>query len=187
MRLKICVIFRFFSVFILSFAAQLASAQSGNAGSISGTVTDPSGALLPNASVEITNPVSQYSRTANTDKTGRFNFSNIPFNSYHFTVTAPGFSANVRDVDVRSSVPLSIAVALKVTANSQTVTVESTAGDLVESDPTFHVDVDRDLFIKVPLESVSSTLSALVTQTTPGVAADSNGLFHGLGFQLIFG
>ena len=41
--------------------------------------------------------------------------------------------------------------------------------------------MDRDLFIKVPLESQSSTLSSLVTLTTPGVAADSNGLFHGLG------
>jgi hypothetical protein len=41
--------------------------------------------------------------------------------------------------------------------------------------------VDRDLFIKVPLESESSSLSSLVTLTTPGVAADSNGLFHGLG------
>ena len=41
--------------------------------------------------------------------------------------------------------------------------------------------MDRDLFNKVPLESASSTLSSLVTLTTPGVAADSNGLFHGLG------
>ena len=41
--------------------------------------------------------------------------------------------------------------------------------------------MDRDLFIKVPLESQSSSLSSLVTLTTPGVAADSNGLFHGLG------
>ena len=55
------------------------------------------------------------------------------------------------------------------------------AGDLIENDPTFHTDVDRDLFTKVPLESQSSSLSSLVTLTTPGVAADSNGLFHGLG------
>ncbi len=52
---------------------------------------------------------------------------------------------------------------------------------MVEDDPTFHTDVDRDMFTKVPLESASSGLSALVTQTTPGVSADSNGLFHGLG------
>src|SRR6202008_3736766 len=63
---------------------------------------------------------------------------------------------------------------------SSTVTVEAT-GDLIETDPTFHTDVDRDLFIKVPLESQSSTLSSLVTLSTPGVAADSNGLFHRLG------
>jgi hypothetical protein len=37
------------------------------------------------------------------------------------------------------------------------------------------------MFLKVPMESASSTLSSLVTETTPGVAADSNGLFHGLG------
>ena len=71
-------------------------------------------------------------------------------------------------------------LALQISSASQTVTVEST-GDLIEDDPTFHTDVDRDAFTKVPLESQSSTLSSLVTLTTPGVSADSNGLFHGLG------
>src|SRR6202000_75438 len=60
-------------------------------------------------------------------------------------------------------------------------TVEASGGDLVENDPTFHTDVDRDLFVKVPLESASSSLSSLGTETVPCVAADSNGLFHGLG------
>ena len=55
------------------------------------------------------------------------------------------------------------------------------AGDLVETDPSTHTDVDRELFDKLPLESNSSSLSSLVTLATPGVAADSNGLFHGLG------
>ena len=41
--------------------------------------------------------------------------------------------------------------------------------------------MDRELFDKLPLESNSSSLSSLVTLATPGVAADSNGLFHGLG------
>jgi hypothetical protein len=51
----------------------------------------------------------------------------------------------------------------------------------LENDSTFHTDVDRALFEKLPLESQSSSLSSLVTLTTPGIAADSNGLFHGLG------
>jgi len=71
-------------------------------------------------------------------------------------------------------------VVLEVAGNSQTVTVEA-SGDLVENDPTFHTDVDREQFSKVPLESESSSLSSLVTLSTPGVSADSNGLFHGLG------
>ena len=53
--------------------------------------------------------------------------------------------------------------------------------DLLENDSTFHTDLDRDSFSKLPLESQSSSLSSLVTLSSPGVAADSNGLFHGLG------
>ena len=60
------------------------------------------------------------------------------------------------------------------------MTVEAGA-DLVENDPIGHTDVDRGLFDKIPLESQSSSMSSLVTQASPGVAADSNGLFHGLG------
>ncbi len=60
------------------------------------------------------------------------------------------------------------------------MTVEGSE-DLLENDPTFHTDVDRGLFQKLPLESQSSSLSSLVTLSSPGVAADSNGLFHGLG------
>jgi hypothetical protein len=54
-------------------------------------------------------------------------------------------------------------------------------GDLVENDSTMHTDIDRGLFQKLPLESQSSSVSSLVTLASPGVAADSNGLFHGLG------
>ena len=85
-----------------------------------------------------------------------------------------------RNLEIRSVVGISMKLVLHIASAATTVTVES-SGDLVETDPTFHTDVDRDMFTKVPLESASSTLSSLVTLTTPGVAADSNGLFHGLG------
>ena len=51
----------------------------------------------------------------------------------------------------------------------------------MENDSTFHTDVDKSLFDKLPLESQSSSVSSLVTLTAPGNAADSNGMFHGLG------
>ncbi|MGC2619577.1 MAG: TonB-dependent receptor, partial [Acidobacteriaceae bacterium] len=160
--------------------ASPAFAQSiGNAGTISGTVADPSGAVISGATVEIQNPVSQYARTATTDATGHFQFANVPFNPYHMTVEMKGFNSSAQDVDVRSTVPIALTVKLQVGIAATTVQV--TGEDLVENSPTFHTDVDRDLFQKVPLESQSSSLSSLVTLSSPGVAADSNGLFHGLG------
>lgn len=153
----------------------------GNAGSISGTVTDSTGAVVPGATVEIQNPVSQYSRTSTSDNAGKFSFTNVPLNPYHMTVTATGFSAYRHDVEVRSTVPITLDVALAVGASNQVVTVEGDAGDLVETDSTFHSDVDRGMFDKLPLESTSSALSSLVTLASPGVAADSNGQIHSLG------
>ena len=162
---------------VLSVGA--ANAQSGGS-SISGTVLDPSGAVVPNASVEIHNAVSGYDRTTNTDSKGNFNFPNVPFNPYHMSVTAKGFAQNAQDVEIRSALGVNVKVSLTVATSTDTVTVEAGA-DLVENDPTVHTDVDRALFDKLPLESQSSSLSSLVTLATPGVAADSNGLFHSFG------
>jgi hypothetical protein len=156
-------------------------AQSGSSTSITGTVLDPSGAVVAFAGVELHNPVSGFKRATATDASGKFTISNVPFNPYHLTVTAQGFDVYSQDVDVRSAVPVSVNINLKVTGSSEVVTVESTAADLLENTSTFHTDVDRGLFDKLPLESQSSSLSSLVTLASPGIAADSNGLFHGMG------
>src|SRR5579872_1247992 len=165
----------------ITFLSTLVSAQmAGNSGSINGIVVDPTGAVIPNATAEIRNPVSGLDRTTTSDSAGRFSFTNIPFNPYHLTVTAPGFGAYVQDVEPRSSVPVVVPVTLKVSTRT-TVTVEAEGADLIENDPTFHTDVDKNLFDKLPLESQSSSVSSLITLTAPGNAADSNGMFHGLG------
>jgi len=156
-----------------------AYAQSGGS-SISGTVLDPSGAVVANAKVQIHNAVSGYDRTTATDSKGNFSFPNVPFNPYHMTVTAEGFAQYAQDVEIRSALGVNVKVSLTVASSTDTVTVEAGA-DLVENDPIGHTDVDRGLFDKLPLESQSSSVSSLVTLSAPGVAADSNGLFHGLG------
>jgi Carboxypeptidase regulatory-like domain/TonB-dependent Receptor Plug Domain len=173
----------FFLVLLLLFVlVSLSSfAQSGgNSTSVTGTVLDPSGAVVPDATVEIHNSVSQFSRSTTTDSKGNFTIPNVPFNPYHLGVSAAGFAPYAQDVDVRSLVPLNVKVGLKVGASSEVVTVES-GGDLIENDPTFHTDVDKAIVDRLPLESASSSVSSLVTLATPGIAADSNGLFHGMG------
>jgi len=167
--------------FVLAFAAGPAKAQLGNSGSIEGVVKDSSGGVVAGAKVEISFPVTGYQRETTTGKDGTFRFSNVPFNPYHVVVTAPGFASSTQDVDVRSSVPNSIQVGLKVETAATSITVEANGGDLVEKDPSFHTDVDTALTDRLPLESQSSSVSSLVTLATPGVVADSNGLFHGLG------
>jgi hypothetical protein len=165
---------------MLLFPVSRLGAQS-NSGIVQGTVTDPSNAAVPGATVRIENPVSGYTNQTTTDVNGSFRLPNLPFNPYHLTVALQGFSAMSTDVDVRSTVPINLQLGLKLGSSATNITVTESAQDLVEEDTNFHTDVDRGLFDKLPLESQSSSLSSLITLASPGVVADSNGLFHGLG------
>ena len=165
--------------FLLALGLQ-AYAQSGSSGSINGTVLDPTGAVVANATVEIHNPVSHFDRSTTADSSGKFTFLNVPFNLYHMTVTSAGFASAAQDVDIRSAVPVNVSVNLQVFVSSTSVTVEA-GQDLVENDSTFHIDIERNSFEMTPSESASSSMSSAVTNSTPGIAADSNGQMHGLG------
>ncbi len=89
----------------LLFAAIAAhAAQGGNAGSVRGTVTDPSGAVIPGATIHISNAVSGLDRTVTTDATGSFEIGNIPFNNYQLSATAAGFAAQKQTLVLRSSI-----------------------------------------------------------------------------------
>lgn len=167
--------------FVLFFFTGPASAQLGNSGSLEGVVKDTSGGVIPGAKVEVSNPVSRFSREATTDANGSFRLTNVPFNPYHLVVTAAGFTAYTQDVDVRSTVPTTVEISMKVGESATSITVEASGGDLVETESTFHTDVDQKIIDRLPLESASSSLTSLVTLVSPGVAADSNGNMHGLG------
>src|ERR1700757_1937395 len=173
------VIFAAIAICLSLSASGLWAQSAGNGGTVHGTVTDSTGAIVPNATVTIENPVSGYTRTSTSDSQGLYQFTNLPLNPYHVTVNAKGFAPRSQDVDVRSTVPVAVKSVLAVGGESTVVDV--TASDLLENTSTFHTDIDRGLFNKLPLESQSSSLSSLVTLASPGVAADSNGLFHGMG------
>jgi Carboxypeptidase regulatory-like domain len=84
-----------FSACVLSFACAFTGfAQGGgaNSGTVRGTVVDPSGAAIPKATVTLQNPISHFIANATTDSEGAFQIPNIPFNNYHATATASGFS-----------------------------------------------------------------------------------------------
>ncbi|MFZ0690194.1 MAG: TonB-dependent receptor [Acidobacteriaceae bacterium] len=177
--MRCAAFYPFFIFLLLSAVPGVAMGQAATNGTVTGTVTDPTGAVLPGAMVKIQNPVSQFERTATTDNAGHFQIPNVPFNSYHMTVSITGFSTFVHDVDVRSSLPISVPVSLSVGEMATTVQVKGE--DLVNNAPTMDTEIDRKAFAEIPLESTTSGLSSLVTLSSPGVTADSNGMFHGLG------
>jgi hypothetical protein len=173
-------ILRILPVLALFFASLHAPAEGSNSGAVRGTVTDPSGAVISGATVHLTNQVSGLDRVATTDTTGQFVFANIPFNPYRLSVSANGFAPTSQGFEIHSVVGSSLSIVLPVAGADSTVTVEA-SGNLVETDSTFHTDVNRDQLLKVPMGSESSGLSSLVTLSTPGISADSDGQMHGLG------
>src|SRR6266436_39779 len=176
-RLSICLVFVL--GFVLLLTAESTKAQLGNSGSIEAVVKDASGGVVAGATVEISYAVSGFRRETTTGSDGSFKFTNVPLNTYHLLVAAGGFANYMQDVDVRSGVPVTLQIGLKIGTAVQTVNVE--ARDLVENESTFHTDIDRGLFDRLPLESASSSVSSLVTLASPGAIADSNGLVHAIG------
>ena len=164
---------------LLIVAGGAARAQS-NSGSITGTVADSTGAVIPGATITIANSISGYTRTQKSDNAGHFQFVNVPFNPYQLSVSSTGFQSFTKRVDVNSMVALSIPVALAVESASQTVNVEAPV-DLTEQDPNSHTDIDRSTISQLPVASLSSQLSSIVTALSPGVSADSDGQIHGMG------
>ncbi len=151
----------------------------GGAGTVQGTVKDPTGGLMVAVDVELSNPVSGFKRSATTDGQGRFVFRNLPPNSYHLSVAAQGFATFERDVEVRTAVPIELDLPLALAGATTTVDVVGHA-DLLERDPTAHTDIDQSRMTKLPLES-SSGLNQVITLASPGVVSDSNGFFHPIG------
>jgi hypothetical protein len=167
------------ALFVCTSAAPAQS--SGSAGTIDGVATDPSGSVIPGASVELKNPITGYDRSTVTDAGGAFHFLNVPPNPYQVAVSAQGFAPSAQDVAVRSSVPIALKFALSLAGERQTVTVEASGPGLLENVPYAHSDVDRQLSGMLPTLSPGSGLSDTITLSSPGVVADSNGFFHPLG------
>jgi Carboxypeptidase regulatory-like domain len=149
----------------------------GNAGTITGMVVDPSSAVVAGATVTIENKVTGFNKMTTTDSTGAFKFLGVAPNTYHTTVTAPGFQDHVEDVDVRTTVAVNLKITMALASSTTSLNVSSDT-DLVESVPTAHVDVDASQFEKLPMNSATTGLGDAIAHTAPGIVQDSNGFIH---------
>jgi len=154
--------------------------QSISSGTVQGTVTDPTGALVVGAQVRLANATTGFQQTATTDSAGLYKFGNVPMAEYQLTVTMSGFAPASEHVDVHNTLPITENVSLKLASEATSVTVEA-AGAQVETDTSTHQDVDRSTFLKLPTFDPAGGLNQAITYSTGAVVADANGFFHPVG------
>src|SRR5215469_12341486 len=112
---------------LLAFSTGLALAQGGATGAITGTVQDPTGALIASATVEIVSEATgQVVRDLTTDSSGSFTATLLPVGSYSVRVSAVGFATTkFTGVVVRVTETTQMTAPLKVTQATETVTVSA--------------------------------------------------------------
>src|ERR1700733_5957342 len=129
-------------------------AQGTDLGTIRGTITDSTGALLPNAQVEITDLATLTSRKVTTDGHGNFQVVAVPSGHYKATVTAAGFGTSiVNDIVVNGSDIATANAALRPTSVSSTVEVSSEATMLDTQDQTLSETLTSKSIIALPRDS----------------------------------
>lgn len=135
---------RLLKLLILSLSAAIVPDASSQVlyGSLVGTVVDPSGAAVPGAEVRAVNVLTGQTRTATTDATGGFLFTNIQSGAYEVSVTASGFRAfQRRNVPVAANAVVRVNISLEMGETAEAVTVTSEA-PLLQTDRS---DVNMDL------------------------------------------
>ena len=112
-------------IFIIILLAPVRSEGQSTFGSISGTVTDPSGAVVPGAQVQVINEGTGAVRKVQTASAGVFNVPDLDFGTYRVRVTAQGFTTYERGgLQLSATQIINLVVQLKVGATSTVVEVQ---------------------------------------------------------------
>ncbi len=158
----------------LWLAAPQVLGQSLAQGAIAGTVTDPSGAVVPNATVTVKNNNTGGTSSAKTSNTGFYQISLLPPAPYTITISAPGFQATTRNVTVAVGQTSTINTQLAVQSAAQSVTVEAGAGVVQTEVPNVTTTMSQEQVQNVP--NGGGDLS-YIAQTAPGAIMNTQGGF----------
>ena len=150
------------------------SAQSATTGSVSGVVTDPSGALVPQCEVELTKIDTNTTSTQATNAAGQYVFSNLRPGEYKLVVKATGFrTASIPNVVVEVNKTVAVDEKLEVGGSTEIVEVKATAVELQTADAQIGNSISKDLISRLP------TLQRNVTELInlqPGVVPAGNNI-----------
>jgi hypothetical protein len=145
-------------------------------GSVVGTVTDQSQALIPGATVTLTSRDTGTSREATSDQGGRYSFVNVLPGNYDLKVVAKGFRTyTVNSVDVSPNVVGRLDVKLEVGQLTEEVTVEASAAELQTDKADTHSEIVAKQINSLPLSGYRNyqSLINLVPGATPAAFQNS--------------
>ena len=165
----------FLSVFVLGFAF-LGFAQRADAqvlfGSVSGTVTDQSGAGVPKAHITLINKATSVQKEADADESGHYTITDVSPGDYDLKVTASGFKPLTQTgFRVAANTVMNGDAKLQVGAVSEQVTVEASTVTLQTEKTDVHTELTEKAILEMPLNQYRNfqTLINLVPGATPGV------------------
>src|SRR5581483_10475918 len=184
------------SLFVVLSGFSVIALGQGGTGELTGRVTDPSGAVVPNVSVTLTNSATGEKRTTVTNSAGTYNFPAVPVvGAYTVRIAAKGFkAAEVANIIVSVGTITTHDVALDVGAETELLTVEAGAQTVQTEDASLSQLVDQRVWQSMPLETRSQNeLINLVAGAEPeafnmtGRGASVNGTRSGTGNYLVEG
>jgi len=145
-------LFAFLLVASLFVVPGVAMGQGRVEGQLSGTVTDPSGATVPDASLTLSQAATGFSLTVTSNASGAYVFPNVPPGTYKLNVNAKGFTPAVYDeVVVYTGRTTDLSVGVKVGTSAQTVEVSAASEVLETSTNTLATTVSTDSIQDLPL------------------------------------
>src|SRR5215469_2409801 len=163
--------------FIIVLTISAATAQTFR-GAINGTVTDPSGALVPNAQVKATEVATGVDHNTVTTSEGQYAFQDIPLGTYKVTVTASGFAPYTADkVQVIAGSIYTLPVKLGMAQEVQTVEVSAAALTMDTTTSTQTQSIEAEVVQDIPLNG--RDFSQLIA-VNPGYGGYSVGGFGSL-------
>jgi len=154
---------------VVSMATSLANAQNANTGEIKGTATDPSGAVVSEVRVTITNVQTGVNTVASTNADGIYDVPSVPVGMYKVTFSKTGFRNLVRDGITLEIQTIAVDGVLQIGSTNEQVVVTGEA-PLVETETSDqHVNLSTDAIRAAPI--VGTDWRAEMTQLIPGVNA----------------
>ncbi len=160
---------------LVCFSVSFGFAQATNTGTVVGTVTDQSGAVVPDATVTLTDPSTNDNRTTITGHTGQYAFINVSPGSYVITASKAGFELNkIANQTVQVGTQTTANFKLHVGSAQQTVEVQAAGTDLQTLNATVGSTVEQEAIQQLP-----SLLHDAGTFTTLQVGVSPDGSVAG--------